>query len=50
MRLQYLGEYRKLKGIRRPRRFCSKGEIWLGNVYATYGTQMRTGAAIWPDD
>ncbi len=43
MRLEYLAEYRKLKGIRQPARFCSKGEIWVGNVYAVYGTQKRIG-------
>jgi hypothetical protein len=43
MRMQTLEEYRRMKGIRRPARFCSMGEVWMGNVYRSYGVQLRNG-------
>lgn len=43
MKINCLAEYRLMKGIRRPSRFCYKGELWCGNAYVTYGAQQRNG-------
>lgn len=38
-----INDYRRFKGIGRPRRFCLKPLIWYGNIYSKYGTIVRGG-------
>lgn len=41
-----LDAYRRMKKIRRPKRFCLKPLLWYGNLYTNYGSLPRNGAVI----